>query len=104
MELKFEIKKKLKELLYIFEKYGEKELDVYISDIYYLLSLYSLNIIAFNQLKNESFNIMNNWFPNNSRSGLNEFYFSDEENGNNISLNKEWRELINEIKLLINEL
>ena len=104
MELKAKIKKNLKELLYLFEKNGEKELDVYISDIYYMLSLYSLNVIAFNQLKSESSNIINSWFPNNSRSGLNEFYFTNKENESDIKLNEKWRKLIDEINLLINDL
>ena len=103
MELKHEIKKKLKELLNIFEKYGEKELDSYISDIYYLLSLYSLNIIPFSRLKSESIDIINNWFPNNSRSGLNEFYFTNVHESN-VNINVKWRKLIDEINLRVDEL
>ncbi|MBP7979633.1 MAG: hypothetical protein KAZ04_04035 [Sebaldella sp.] len=101
MELKHIIREKLKELLNIFEKYGEKELDSYISDIYYLLSLYSLNIIPFSQLKSESTDIINNWFPNNSRSGLNEFYFSNVDESD---INVKWRKLIDEINLRVGEL
>ena len=59
-----------------------------------MLSLYPLNIIAFSQLKNESLNIISNWFPNNSRNGLNKFYFNNEENESNIKLNKKWKNLI----------
>jgi hypothetical protein len=101
MGLKCEIKTKLKELLDIFEKYGEKELDSYISDIYYLLSLYSLNIISFSQLKIESADIINNWFPNNSKSGLNEFSFSNVAESN---INTKWRKLIDEINLRVDKL
>ena len=101
MELKSEIKEKLKELLNIFEKYGEKELDSYISDIYYLLSLYSLNIIPFSRLKIESTEIINNWFPNNSRSGLNGFYLNNVDESN---INVNWRKLIDEINLRVSEL
>ena len=103
MELKQEIKEKLKELLGIFEKYGEKELDSYISDIYYLLSLYSLNIIPFSRLKSESSDIINKWFPHNSRSGLNEFYFNNVDESI-VNINTKWRKLIDEINLRVGEL
>ena len=70
---KKEIKILLKELLDIFETNDEKRLNAYISDIYYLLSLYSLNIISIQKLKEESLETVSNWFSNNSKSGLNEF-------------------------------
>ena len=103
-ENKKEIKNMLKKLLDIFEKNNEKELDIYISDIYYLLSLYSLRIISIQKLKDEGLGIIGSWFPNNSRCGLNEFHFGNEVNEETIRLNNSWHDLIKNLKFKIENL
>ena len=103
-ENKKEIKNMLKKLLDIFEKNNEKELDIYISDIYYLLSLYYLRIISIQKLKDESLDIMGSWFSGNSRCGLNEFHFGSEVNEETIRLNNTWSDLIKKLNIMIRNL
>lgn len=103
-EIKEEIKIILKEMLNILESSGKENSDIHISDIYYLLSLYSLNIISYDKLKVESITVIKGWHSVNSKCDSSNFYFSDENGKILVDLNKRYTYLESKLFSLVSEL
>ena len=90
------IKSLLKELVEIFEENYTLKSDMRISDIYYLLSLYSLEIISFEKLQKESFQVLEDWSKSEC-CGHNPFYIQKETSEETRRINKEWTEIVEKL-------
>ena len=80
----------------LFEENYTERIDVRISDIYYLLSLYSLEIISFERLQKDSLQVLRDWSASEC-CGHAPFYIKKETFEETEEINNKWEKIVEEL-------
>ncbi|MCP1226591.1 hypothetical protein [Sebaldella sp. S0638] len=97
-ENKKTVKVLLKELVELLEENYTSGIDKRISDVYYLLSLYSLEIIPFERLRKDSFLVLKEWTASEA-FGHNPFYIPKETPEETRMINEEYKEIMEKLRV-----
>ena len=97
-ENKKTVKALLKKLVELLEKNYTSGIDTRISDVYYLLSLYSLEIIPFERLRKDSFLVLEGWTASEA-FGHNPFYIPKGTPEETRTINEEYEGIMEKLRV-----